>query len=305
MSFVSVIIATKDREPELRRCLESLWLQSRLPQEVIIIDDGLLDPRSLEERVPEGVKFQYHRKSSPGVSGSRNLGAKVAKGDLLLFLDDDVVLEADFLEQILKVFEQDPFGETAGVSGVIINKRPKPRWFRPLAKFFFLEGKKPGGGLPWGFFSEYEIPKETIEVEWIPGGLSCFRKSVFEKFAFSDMNQKGRHGLADVEFSWRVSRHYKLKVSPYARVSHYPPVKNPREFLERGRRQLLNHGLIFVTHGKPNPSNWLRFLWACIGITLGNLGASMLLSSAKEKKARFFLALGNVLGLLEFLSKRE
>lgn len=302
MSRLSVIIATMERDRELCRCLESIWAQSRLPEELVIVDDGNLDAELLRAKLPQGIEFQYHHKSPPGLSASRNLGAKVARGSLLLFLDDDVVLEPNFIEEILRVFQEDTTGRLGGVSGVIANRMPRPRWFKAWSRVFFLDRGKPGELFPWGFFSEIGIPERVVEVSWVPGGLSCFRKEVFQELALSDMNQIGRHGLADIEFSWRVSQRYRLKVTPYARLSHFPKGRDPKNALERGRRQLLNHGRIFRTHGSPAPSNWIRFLWAAFGLVSGNLGAALLSRNGQERKWRILLGLGNFLGAIEFLN---
>jgi len=304
MNRVSVVIATMDREEDLKRCLESLWRQTHLPHEVVIVDDGSLDAQVLRALVPPEVEFQYHRKRPPGLSASRNLGAKVATGDLILFLDDDVVLEPPFIEEIVKVFEEDTRGKIAGVSGVITNKRPKPRWFKLWARLFFLDRGRPGELFPWGFFSEIGIPEGVVNVDWIPGGMSCFRKGVFSELSLSDMGQRGRHGLADVEFSWRVSRDYKLKVTPYARLAHYSRGRDPKNAIERGRRQLLNHGRIFLIHGEKGAGVWVKFLLAASGLILGNMGASLISRDPREKVLRLRMALGNVMGLLRFLLLR-
>jgi GT2 family glycosyltransferase len=301
VSSLSVIIATMDREEELYRCLDSIRAQSRLPEELVIVDDGALDVEALRLRVPQGVEFQYHRKSPPGLSASRNLGARAARGEFLLFLDDDVVLEPNFIEEISKIFQEDRAGTLGGVSGVIVNRRPRPRWFRAWAKIFFLDRGRPGELFPWGFFSEIGIPDRVVDVDWIPGGLSCFRKSVFQELGLSDMNQKGRHGLADIEFSWRVSRKYEFKVTPFARLAHYPKGRDPNNALDRGRRQLLNHGRIFRTHGSPTAANWLKFLWASFGLVSGNMGAAVLARDGRERRWRALLGLGNLLGSIEFL----
>jgi len=301
VSSLSVIIATMDREEELYRCLDSIWAQSRLPEELVIVDDGALDVEALRLRVPQGVEFQYHRKSPPGLSASRNLGARAARGEFLLFLDDDVVLDPNFIEEISKIFQEDRAGTLGGVSGVIVNRRPRPRWFRAWAKIFFLDRGRPGELFPWGFFSEIGIPDRVVDVDWIPGGLSCFRKSVFQELGLSDMNQKGRHGLADIEFSWRVSRKYEFKVTPFARLAHYPPQRSSRGAIQRGLRQVMGHAHLFRLHGGQSLLNKARFLWATTGLVLGNLGAALVVRGKNERIWRSLLGLGNLLGALKIL----
>ncbi len=301
MSRLSVIVATMNREQELYRCLDSLWAQKRLPDELVIVDDGSLDMEALKATVPREVEFQYHRKSPPGLSASRNLGAQVAQGELLLFLDDDVVLEPDFTEQILSVFQEDTTGRLAGVSGVITNRKPKPKWFRLWARFFLMETGFPGQLLPWGYFSSHGIPKSITEVQWIPGGLSCFRKEVLEQFRFSDMNQQGRHGLEDVELGWRISAYYTLKTTPFAKLAHYPPESGPRGAVQRGSRQAMGHGFLFCVHGEKTLLNRVRFLWATTGLVLGNMGAVLLVRGKRQRIWRMLLALGNLLGAIKII----
>ncbi|MGQ9654421.1 MAG: glycosyltransferase family 2 protein [Thermodesulfobacteriota bacterium] len=300
MEKVSVIIATMNREEELGQCLKSVCEQTVLPMEIVIVDDGASDPDKIRAMIPPEIRFQYHRKAPPGLSASRNLGARVAVGDFLLFLDDDVVLENHYIEAILKAFADDTGHKVGGVSGVITNRRPRPRWFRAWSRFFFLEKDRPGQLFRWGFFSELGIPDRVIGVDWIPGGSSCFRKEVFDKFALSNLNQGGRHGLSDIDFSWRLRGAYELKLTPFARLAHYPPGRGSKEALERGRRQLLNHGLIFRTHGEPNPENWAKFLCASIGVLLGNMGAFALVKEPRERKRRICAAAGNLIGLAQF-----
>jgi len=301
VSSLSVIIATMDREEELYRCLDSIWAQSRLPQELVIVDDGALDVEALRLRVPQGVEFQYHRKSPPGLSASRNLGARVAKGEFILFLDDDVVLERNFIEEILRVFHEDETERLAGVSGVITNRGSKPKWFSLWARFFLMEKGPPGRLLPWGYYSSASIPEAVKEVQWIPGGLSCFRKEVLEQFNFWDMNQKGRHGLEDVEFGWRVSATYTLKTTPFARLAHYPPQRSSKGAIQRGLRQVMGHAHLFRLHGEQSLLNKARFLWATTGLVLGNLGAALVVRGKDERIWRLLLGLGNLVGALKIL----
>ena len=140
---LSVIICTKDREESLRECLGSLLRQSRLPDEVVIVDDGNLDGEVLGSLVrSRGVSYQYLRKQTPGLTASRNLGVEHARGDIVLFLDDDVVLDRGYAAGIMEGFEQDPNGRIGGATGALrIHYR---RGVLPFLRFFGLDGRQPG-----------------------------------------------------------------------------------------------------------------------------------------------------------------
>ncbi len=306
---VSVIIATMNREKELLACLESLGRQSLLPHELVIVDDGDLDPGWIRAHVPPVAAFQYHRKSPPGLSASRNLGARAAAGDLLLFLDDDVVLEPEYVARIVEVFDQDPQGRVGAACGVILNRRPKPRLFRHWSRLFLMDLGRQGAILPWGFYTHVTALRDVMDVDWVPGGLSCFRREVFQRFQLSDFSHAGRpggrHGLADVEFSWRVSRHYILKATPHARLRHYPSPRSRERSAETGYKQAMNHGFLFEEHAVASRANRACFLWAMTGLILGNLGSACFMPGRNEREARLLLALGNVRGFLAYWRERR
>ncbi|MCC5873512.1 MAG: glycosyltransferase family 2 protein [Gammaproteobacteria bacterium] len=86
----SVVIPTKDRGQLVRRALSSVLAQSRHADEVIIVDDGSLEPISIDLDVSVDVPLRVIRnESSLGGSAARNKGWECATGDIIMFLDDD------------------------------------------------------------------------------------------------------------------------------------------------------------------------------------------------------------------------
>ncbi|MDE0472270.1 MAG: glycosyltransferase [Ekhidna sp.] len=111
----SFIIPIYNRKDEVIELLESLALLSAHSFEVLLID-GSPTPVLEELNSLEAVKkLLYKRIHVPklGISASRNLGAKNAKGEYLIFLDSDVILPSDYLENVemaLSVLDSDAFG---------------------------------------------------------------------------------------------------------------------------------------------------------------------------------------------------
>jgi len=305
---VSVVIATMNREEELRQCLNSIKRQTYLPKEIIIVDDGNLNQHDIAKSIPEDIDFKYHKKNEPSLSKSRNIGAKLAESQLLLFLDDDVVLEPNYIKEIIKVFKSDLHAKIAGVSGIIINREEKPSFLKLWERAFLLSLGKPGVILPWGFYTKIDRINEVIQTDWIPGGLSCFRKEVFEYFQlydFKDFGHKGgRHGLADVEFSLRIREKYKLVVTPHAKLYHYRPKATKVRSYNVGYKQAFNQGVLFAKYCKKSVFNYICFIWALIGLILGNLGAVFLVKDKQSKEERLYRALGNLRGVLSFALNR-
>jgi glycosyltransferase involved in cell wall biosynthesis len=104
---ISVIIPTYNRRKWLGEILDSLAHQT-LPFgqfEVLIIDDGSSD--ATREIVQESYPFHLHYfyQTNQGDAAARNLGAKQSQAEILVFLDDDIILEKNFLVELLAVQE--------------------------------------------------------------------------------------------------------------------------------------------------------------------------------------------------------
>jgi len=102
---VSVIIPTYNRRKWLGEILNSLAYQTFPFEkfEVLIVDDGSSD--NTGEIVQESYPFQlrYFYQTNQGDAAARNLGAKQSLAEILVFLDDDIILEKNFLVELLAV----------------------------------------------------------------------------------------------------------------------------------------------------------------------------------------------------------
>lgn len=117
---LSIILCTRNRVHALRACLAALDLQevAEVHGEVILVDNGSTDETSaVMERFAaqaEGqVPVQRIHVAEPGLSRARNAGVRTARGQVLVFLDDDVYLGENYLRiarNVLDVYELDYCG---------------------------------------------------------------------------------------------------------------------------------------------------------------------------------------------------
>lgn len=107
MPTVSVIIPTRDRALFVTRAIESVLNQSRLPEEIIVIDDGSTDGTSgiLAREFPLAKVLHSGGK---GVSAARNLGIQSAEGDWIALLDSDDTWHGNKLKRQLLALEENP-----------------------------------------------------------------------------------------------------------------------------------------------------------------------------------------------------
>jgi len=98
---VSVVIPTHDEERYIGDCLSSLGHQTLRPLEVVVVDWASTD-RTVAVASAHGAKVVAA--DGPGIAKARNLGARHASGDVLLFTDGDCVFEHRFLEKVARHF---------------------------------------------------------------------------------------------------------------------------------------------------------------------------------------------------------
>jgi glycosyltransferase involved in cell wall biosynthesis len=104
---ISVIIPTYNRAALVREALDSLLAQTRVPDEIIVIDDGSTDDTP-DVLARYGDPVRVIRQNNRGRSAARNRGLDAAQGDLIAFLDSDDRLPPDSIARRVAAFEQQP-----------------------------------------------------------------------------------------------------------------------------------------------------------------------------------------------------
>ncbi len=122
--LVSIVIPTKDREEALKRLLKSIEESTYSNVEVLIINDSLKPLSGVKNR-----KYTIiNNKSTKGLAYSRTQGAKKSNGELVLFIDDDNVVEKYMIEKMVETMEVYPFLLAVGPATYYFSKKNK-LWF--------------------------------------------------------------------------------------------------------------------------------------------------------------------------------
>ncbi|HET7568449.1 MAG TPA: glycosyltransferase family 2 protein [Gaiellaceae bacterium] len=128
---VSVIVVTRDNADLLRDALASILADpSAVPRELVVVDNGSRDATA--EVVAEAAgdapfAVRLLAEPEPGLSRGRNRGVAAARGELLLFTDDDVVVEDGWADRLAAAFD-DPRVGFAGGRTLPLWPEPPPRW---------------------------------------------------------------------------------------------------------------------------------------------------------------------------------
>ena len=218
---VSVVICcyTEERLHDTREAIASVHHQALRPDEIILVVDN--NPK-LYERLRGEMGQSVHvvlNQGPAGVSGSRNAGIALARGDLVAFLDDDAVAESGWLARLTGLFS-DP--QVVGVGGRAVLRwaKRRPSWFPEELDWTI------GGSLNW-------LPLVPTIVRNPHGFNMCFRREVFDTvggFAteIGGVRQIPRSG-EEADLSLRIRHRWptaKIVWEPNAVIVHkVPPAK--------------------------------------------------------------------------------
>ena len=271
----SLIIPTYKRLNSLNEALISVIQNTVLPSEIIIIDDDSLESVFLEEWNKKcelvNIDFIYHKKNhtvhKQGLSESKNLALDLAREEIIFYIDDDVVLDEKYFEEIMNIWEKEKDNNKLfAVGGKITNNR-KQSWFEKkiFNKVFGLKGK-----LAWdvnnvGFQVWDESVGEPQKSHYIHGGVSSYKKTLLKEFKFATFSG-GRTGLEDVELAVRTKKAgYHFVYNPKATLMHYHEQLGREDKFLSGKKESQNRREIFRKHCSQSLKHRLWFLWANIG----------------------------------------
>jgi GT2 family glycosyltransferase len=224
LKTIAFVVATKDRPDDLRKMLRSLWEQSHRPDQIVIVDSSATSVIAVTKEFPElNIKYIHH--TPPSASAQRNRGIRAVGPDMSLigFLDDDIVLAKNALEIMLKFWQFAP-NDLGGCAFNLMN--PPSRSASglkesALSRCLGLYSDKKGIVMPSGWQTLTETVKDTTFVEWLPSTAAVWRRDVFDGFSFEEFFE-GYSYLEDLDFSYGVSKHYRLAIVADAKFWHYP-----------------------------------------------------------------------------------
>jgi O-antigen biosynthesis protein len=117
---VTVVVPTCGRPELLRRTLDSLAVLDRRPREIVVVDNASARPGTADVVAgcaASGLPVRYVAEPRRGVAHARNRGLAEAIGDLVAFVDDDVVVDSQWLNAVVSGFIDDG---TAAVTGYVL-----------------------------------------------------------------------------------------------------------------------------------------------------------------------------------------
>lgn len=197
-TFVSVIIPVFNGEGTVKLCLESVFQSEYRNFEVIVVDDGSTDhSASVARQFPCQV---LGMEKNLGAAAARNRGANVSLGEILFFLDSDIIIEKNTIAQIVETFHG-----------------------RPDISALFCSYQK--NTIPSNFFSlyknlvhHYTHQTSRADAATFCGGFGAIRREVFLQFHGFDESHRS---LEDIELGYRLHQSgHKIYLNKKIQVTH-------------------------------------------------------------------------------------
>jgi len=209
---ISVVIPAHHASEDLGACLEALQRQTvpREQYEIIVVNDGPVD--AAVEAIADHQGATFLSQPQRGAAAARNLGAKHAQGEILLFTDADCIPESNWIEAMIAPFADQ---ETAGVCGVV-----RTHQTGPIPRFIQLE-----------YDYRYRNIARHNQIDFVNTGTAGYRRQVFMD---SGGFREELLGAEDAELSFRLANEgHRMVFAPEAIVYH----SHPESIWEYARRK--------------------------------------------------------------------
>lgn len=182
---LTIIVPAYNCIPTLPQCLHALQAQAGPETEIIVVDDASTDGTA--GAIEYGIRvIRSPRNGGPGMA--RNLGATFATGEVLLFVDSDVVISPGVLQRVVETFRRYPklaalfgsYDDKPGAAGLVST-------YRNLLHHYTHQTGNPDATTFWA-------------------GLGAVKKQVFLDIGGFDEKRYYRPSIEDIELGYRLKR---------------------------------------------------------------------------------------------------
>lgn len=233
--MLTVIICTYNREKYIRPLLESIIANTldKAQYEIVLVDNNCTDNTQTVCKQfaadHTDVAFRYVVEPEQGLSAAKNKGLQEAKGDIVVYVDDDALVDTHYLKDYADWFAAHP--ETMAAGGPIqpmYAEGIEPTWMTPYTKALLTAWMDYGDKVR-------EYPKGRYP----GGGNSAFRKEVFERVGLYNtaLGRKGGNLMASEEKDIFAKMHklgMQVLYLPWPVLHHsIPPHKLQQDYFDR------------------------------------------------------------------------
>lgn len=194
--MISLIICTYNRDKYIGPLLDSIAKNDypALDYEIVLVDNNCTDnTRSICDQFARShphIHFRYVLEPEQGLSAARNKGIKEANGDIIIYVDDDALVDPDYIRSFAEHFATHPTTMAAGGPIEPLYETQEPSWMSPYTKALLTAWMNYGDKV-----------REYPSGKYPGGGNAAYRKVVFDKVGLfnTELGRKGTALLASEE----------------------------------------------------------------------------------------------------------
>jgi len=240
--LVTVAVCTRDRPDDMKLCLEALSQLDYPHLDILVVDNAPQTEGTKDLVDAHYPQVRYIREPRPGLDWARNRAILEAKGEIIAYTDDDVVVDAGWVKGLTQAFLENP--DVMAVTGLVV-----PYELETEAQVLFEDY----GGFGRGFETQqYQTtPNQPMPWYWLGAGQfgtganMAYRRSVFETIGYFDPALDvgtPTNGGGDLEMFIRVLRAgYRLVYEPTAMIRH----RHRRDYAQL-KRQISFNGSLYA-----------------------------------------------------------
>ena len=178
---ISIVICTYNRVKILKETLESYLTLCRPIEfkiELLIVDNNSNDEtlQMVDQFMQYHPEVRYVFEPEPGLSYARNTGVKESRGDIIIYVDDDVYFDSNWLVEVGRIFKEYPDASCMGGRIIPVFEIGKPDWITDDLL------------TPYGLTNSGDIIKWMLYPEYPFGGNMAFKRTVFDKIDMFNPN---------------------------------------------------------------------------------------------------------------------
>jgi glycosyltransferase involved in cell wall biosynthesis len=199
--FISVIVPVYNGSKYLNRCLDALIASSYKPFEIVVIDDASTDDSAGISGKSGVTVLRLSHRSGP--AAARNYGAQKARGDILFFVDSDIMVQRDTIAQVAADLMENPH-----ISAVFGSYDDSPDATDFLSQFRNL-------------FHHFIHQHSHEEAKTFWAGCGAIYREVFYLFEGFDEHRFPKPSIEDIELGFRMWKSgYRILLDKELKVKH-------------------------------------------------------------------------------------
>jgi GT2 family glycosyltransferase len=246
--ILTVAVCTRDRAAHLVDCLDAVQSLDYPPDrlDILVVDNAPSDDATQKLLANRSRRVRYVREDRPGLNWARNRAVHEARGELLAFVDDDVIVDAAWARAMTSAFDEEP--DAMCVTGLVVAHEldvPAQRLFEQYGGF--SRGFRRIYGCIDAAAGERAASAHGGTGKFGTGGNMAYRRRLFDQIGlFDPALDVGTvtNGGGDLEMFFRLIKAGHLLVyEPCAVVRH-----RHRRTYEQLRTQLANNGIGFYSY---------------------------------------------------------